>query len=533
MLTLLHVMPPSTDTEETPIWPLFRTVSASIIQVILVSIAGYVLTRQGLLNKSTQKQLNVININFFTPCLLFSKVAFSLSLDKLKELWILPIFFMLLSCVSLAVAWLLAYVFRLSRPQRNFAMAASMIMNSNSLPVALLQSLALTMPGLEWGENDTIDTILERALTYILLCGTMGQFLRWSYGVHLLSKAVPPDEIEHNTGLSSGVGSPSGGTENLEELGHGDVCRASSASQGHDQVTDCQITTGRDELGQLDHTQCNINCRDSALISPWASRTHQSFDPEAGFISNPEILVGSGVPIPVWSLPPPTSMQCVVHAGGMVWRKTNGFMTPPLWASFLSIVVALTQPLQHVIKGYLGPVRSAVTQAGDCSIPITLVVLGAYFHMPTDKSEPTPSGTSGWQRASLVSGLRRFFCIGGRKREIGPLQPHVLRPVNRGEGRTILVTILARMFVIPVLLAPLLVLGVLRGSLDVLKDPVFNLSLVLLLASPPAVTLAQIAQDTSNAFERLISRTTFWSYCIVAPPAMVGYTLVAMLITKL
>lgn len=43
----------------------------------------------------------------------------------------------------------------------------------------------------------------------------------------------------------------------------------------------------------------------------------------------------------------------------------------------------------------------------------------------------------------------------------------------------------------------------------------------------------QIAQDTSNAFERLVSRTIFWSYCIVAPPIMVGYTLVAILIAKL
>ena len=44
----------------------------------------------------------------------------------------------------------------------------------------------------------------------------------------------------------------------------------------------------------------------------------------------------------------------------------------------------------------------------------------------------------------------------------------------------------------------------------------------------------QITQAvSSDAFERLVSRTIFWSYCFVAPPAMVGYALVAMLITKL
>jgi auxin efflux carrier family protein len=56
-------------------------------------------------------------------------------------------------------------------------MAAAMIMNSNSLPVALLQSLVVSVPGLEWRRDDTINSIVGRAITYILLSGTMGQFV--------------------------------------------------------------------------------------------------------------------------------------------------------------------------------------------------------------------------------------------------------------------------------------------------------------------------------------------------------------------
>src|SRR6266404_1987920 len=56
-------------------------------------------------------------------------------------------------------------------------MGAAMIMNSNSLPVALLQSLAPTVPGLQLDQNDDLDTIVGRAITYLLLCGTMGQFV--------------------------------------------------------------------------------------------------------------------------------------------------------------------------------------------------------------------------------------------------------------------------------------------------------------------------------------------------------------------
>ena len=59
-------------------------------------------------------------------------------------------------------------------------MAAATFMNSNSLPVALLQSLAATVPGLKWGDDDTKDAMIGRALTYLLLCSTIGQFVRTS-----------------------------------------------------------------------------------------------------------------------------------------------------------------------------------------------------------------------------------------------------------------------------------------------------------------------------------------------------------------
>jgi len=129
-----------------------------------VSIAGYVLTLRGFLDKATQrvsplclwphllsscyfKQLNVINVNFFTPCLLFSKVAFSLSsgmltvtrptcnlpfTDKLRELWIIPVFFILVSGVSLGVAWLLGLLFGLN-PRQRYAPFSS------CLPVKVVQ----------------------------------------------------------------------------------------------------------------------------------------------------------------------------------------------------------------------------------------------------------------------------------------------------------------------------------------------------------------------------------------------------------
>lgn len=58
---------------------------------------------------------------------------------------------------------------------------------------------------------------------------------------------------------------------------------------------------------------------------------------------------------------------------------------------------------------------------------------------------------------------------------------------------------------------------------------------MLLISSPPALTLAQITQAAASgdAFERLISRTIFWSYCVVTPPATILYVVIGMLLAKL
>ena len=67
-----------------------------------------------------------------------------------------------------------------------------------------------------------------------------------------------------------------------------------------------------------------------------------------------------------------------------------------------------------------------------------------------------------------------------------------------------------------------------------LLSPVFVVANVLLVSSPPALTLAQITQAASgDAFERLISRTIFWSYCVVTPPATIIYVLIGLLLSKI
>lgn len=53
-------------------------------------------------------------------------------------------------------------------------MAAAMFMNSNSLPIALMQSLVTTVPDLKWDGDDNKNAMLGRALTYLVMYSTLG-----------------------------------------------------------------------------------------------------------------------------------------------------------------------------------------------------------------------------------------------------------------------------------------------------------------------------------------------------------------------
>jgi len=185
------------------------------------------------------------------------------------------------------------------------------------------------------------------------------------------------------------------------------------------------------------------------------------------------------VPVPVWSRKN-TLTQRAARAGGTIWRRVTNFMTPPLWASVASLVVALYQPLQLFIGSHLKPIRGAITQAGDCSIPLTLVVLGAYFHRAPEKSRLPPSDDLESQRATPLSQLRKIFCLESED-QMGPIRLHANTSQlgNSGEGRMVFAIILARMFIVPLLLLPLVVLGARRGSPHVFKEYVLAVSIIV------------------------------------------------------
>ncbi|KAJ7746340.1 membrane transport protein-domain-containing protein [Mycena metata] len=571
--------------EDGPFLPLLTTVFTSILEVFILCLAGYILAGKGILDKKTQKQLNRLNVSLFTPSLLFSKVAFFLSPEKLKELWIIPIFFVIVTTVSMSVAFLLGWIFRVKHSQRNFAMAAAMFMNSNSLPIALMQSLVVTVPGLKWGKDDNKSAMLGRALTYLVLYSTLGMVLRWSYGVRLLAQSDPENEAvdeeetdpllghAHDRFATDDTLRPTSRVFEDEDTPHISVEEPARTHKllrpAHERKRSRFYNSfpnspnqSRMKLPDIDSSP-NSASGSAFMHSPESSDSES--DPEAEPL--PVHAESSAPTLPQHVRRPsrhirqPSTISSLGASGWrrnkrrlhVAWAALNEFMTVPLWAALASIIVACVQPLQHALDEHMQPIKGAVTSAGGCAIPLTLIVLGGYFYPAPPEPAPASSGASSGatlnggtsagvgepvgrlqtskSATSLLESVREMF---GKQQTKANGEVPLRAKTRPGETKTVVISILARMILTPMLLLPLMALAAKFEFHAVFDDPVFVVANVLLMSSPPALTLAQITQAASgDAFERLISRTIFWAYCVVTPPATIGYVVIGLILSKL
>jgi predicted permease len=105
------------------------------------------------------------------------------------------------------------------------------------------------------------------------------------------------------------------------------------------------------------------------------------------------------------------------------------------------------------------PIKSALSAAGNCSIPLTLVVLGAYFYSePTEESLPNGAPTYGETRQHVELQKSRSSLLSAFKEIFAPKHALHSQHKTRGEGRTVFVAILARMVVVPALVLPVIAL---------------------------------------------------------------------------
>jgi len=497
----------------------------------------------------------------------------------LADLAIIPAIFIVQTLVSYACSIAIAAAFGFPKRPRNFVIAMGVrplydqhqgredvglislqvFGNSNSLPISLVLSLSQTIKGLHWdkrpGDND--DEVAARGILYLLIFQQLGQLVRWSWGYNVL--LAPPDKFadtaentnsraengeagtsEERDGLIEG----SDHTEGDEpDLSGSDATKVATGKGGHGSGSISQVEPGfhsgdqtpvthrrnaswlssrRSSIDSVNNsrlppgllpTPVNGNVKPSGHTTSFPSRPPPP-DPidedvpwgirgipircriamnEANRATNHALRSTSQAVVDVWrsvfgSLPSPVQrgLEVVFTA---IWRFLLGlwsFMNPPLWAMLAAIVVASIPELQRFFFAdgtfFKNSVTSAIRQSGGVAVPLILVVLGGNLARNTLTDDTTT------------------------------------KEDEKEETKLLIASIVSRMLLPVIIMAPLLALTAKYVPVSILDDPIFVIVCFLITGAPSALQLAQICQ-INNVYMGAMSRLLFQSYVVWILPS--------------
>ncbi|RUS16244.1 auxin efflux carrier [Endogone sp. FLAS-F59071] len=486
-LTVTHIVNSLLSFEDimAAFWTLAVAALEAIVQVVLIILSGFLLARTGYLDPGKQKWLSKLNMTFFTPCLLFTNIAKSISWDKFLALWPLPLFYFLFAGISWGLSRTGSRLFRFSGAQTRFVTATVIFSNTNSLPVAMIQSLALSKAGeiLYWGADDTKEGVAARGISYILFFAVFGNILRWSYGYNLLSN---DSESNSSDGDSRSVSKrkhqdalfdiessqPSSGLHNYATIHASNPRRASLKPETHDHPYSDYASDSGSDFYDPPPLQTPLPADERSALLAFPRFPHDSDESENSWLSNPYLA-------------PLVPIAKHIHAQ----------TTPPLYAAFVALVFGLIPPLKHLLfdpSSFLYPsLTASIAACGSAAVPLVLVCLGAQLD---------DFSVSVWHQ-------------------------HTSAPVA--------FAVVARMLLTPFYVIPLVITfaAVAQGVSAVASDPVLVLVLIMLGCGPTAINLVQICQ-VNGMFEEEIAHVLFWSYGVVAVPLISIVIMIALVVVQ-
>lgn len=521
-------------------------VFGAVLEVVCVSLPGYIIARLGHFDAEKQKFLANLNVMLFTPCLIFTKLASQLNADKLIELGVIPVIFVIQTLVSYLVAMVVTKSFGFNKRASNFVTAMGVFGNSNSLPISLVISLSQTLKGLHWdkikGDND--DEVAARGILYLMIFQQLGQLVRWSWGYHVL--LAPKDKYEEYNDESieegryrrDGYSDDGQGEEQRLLLG---VDPNELSDEGVTEVGECPSQTDGSEIYEpAGRTPVAGSSRGSPTDSEDESDTIRKGDRkpttaslphniEAGFDSNSQLdhilsfprirnpdetEAPSGIKgLWSWTKPAcksmkariskkttetarrtftalPNPIQTLLTGLFTAWLKVYAFlwdfMNPPLWAMLIAVIVASIKDLQLLFFTPDTFINTSVTNAiqstAGVAVPLILVVLGANLARNTQKRDDSD-------------------------------------PEEKQIGTKLLVaSLICRMLLPTLIMAPILALFAKYVPVSILDDPIFVIVCFLLTGAPSALQLAQICQ-INNVYETVMGKILFQSYVIWILPS--------------
>ena len=162
-------------------WNTLAAAATTVLCIFFLNAVGIFLYYKKLLNQKLLKQLSVVCTNVFFPCLIFSKLSRSLSIEMISNAYILPLFAFFQILFALGIALLVLNVLFVPKRLQRIFITASSFHNSNAFPLVIAQALSSQNP------FNKVSDSFEKMATYIFIYNLGWSAIFWTWGFGYLS----------------------------------------------------------------------------------------------------------------------------------------------------------------------------------------------------------------------------------------------------------------------------------------------------------------------------------------------------------
>lgn len=325
----------------TAIIPLMKLLSLTVIGLVLAHPKIEIIPR------ATFKLLSKLVFALFLPCLIFSELGESITLENFAEWWFIPVNVLVSTAIGCILGYLVVIICRPPPEFRRFTIIMTAFGNTGNLALAVVGSVCHT------SDNPFGPHCHSRGVAYVSFASWVSVILVYTLVYHMME---PP--LEYYEIVDEGVEIAEEGVEIEEQQAVNDVSRPL--------LVEAEWPGMEDK--ETEHSK-----------QPFIARTFQSISNVSQLSSDLEVSGEGGVNSP-------RSIRClaepkVVRRIRVVAEQTpiRHILQPPTIASLLAIIIGMVPQLKAFFFGNDAPlsfVTDSLEILAGAMVPSVMLILG-------------------------------------------------------------------------------------------------------------------------------------------------------------
>ncbi|TKY68934.1 transporter YBR287W [Spatholobus suberectus] len=170
-------------------WKLFMVALMPVLKVLLITAVGTILAinRFNILGETARKNLNTIVFFVFSPTLVCSSLAETITLRSVVILWFMPVNILLTFIIGTVLGLLIVKISRVPHHLQGLVLGSCAAGNLGNLPIIIVPAVC-KQSNSPFGD---VNVCYKNALAYASLSMALGSIYIWSYAYNLVRLYTP------------------------------------------------------------------------------------------------------------------------------------------------------------------------------------------------------------------------------------------------------------------------------------------------------------------------------------------------------